>query len=121
VLVLIIAFSPDELATQPAPLEDWSLLALWGIAIAGLLIAWRREMAGAAITFVALCLREVAWVLLKGRWLVNFLLVWALLLPPAILFVLARRQDPPPPPQSDLQKTHLPGPGALEGVVQTDC
>jgi hypothetical protein len=33
--------------------------------------------------------RELIWVMLKGDWLVNFLIIWFFVVPPAILFLVA--------------------------------
>jgi len=85
--------TPDPSITEPVPFADWFLLSLWGIAIIGVLIAWRWEAVGAIITVGTMCLRELAWVILKGRWMVNFLIVWALVVPPVILFLIARRLE----------------------------
>lgn len=86
-------FTPDPYATEPVPFEDWFLLGLWGIAILGLLVAWKWETTGAMITIGTMFFREAAWVLLKGRWLPNFLIVWVFLVPPAILFLVAQRME----------------------------
>jgi hypothetical protein len=86
---LMVIFVPDPYATEPVPFTDWFLLSLWGVAILGLLLAWRWELAGGIITIATMFFRELAWVILKGPWLVNFLIVWALVVPPAILFIIA--------------------------------
>ncbi len=91
--VLLRIFTPDPYATEPVPFEDWFLLSLWGIAILGVLVAWRWETVGAIITVGTLLLRELVWVLLKGGWSVNFLLIWALLVPPVVLFQMAQRME----------------------------
>jgi hypothetical protein len=90
-LALMMAFSPDPYQVAPVPLEDWFLLSLWGAAVVGLLIAWRWELVGALLTLGLLLFRELAWVILKGPWLVNFLLVWLILATPAVLYLLAWR------------------------------
>jgi hypothetical protein len=59
------------------------------VAILGLLVAWRWELAGGIITIATMFIRELAWVILKGLWMVNFLIVWSFLVPPAILFLVA--------------------------------
>jgi len=88
---LLKIFTPDPYATgDPIPADDQFLLALWGVAILGLLIAWRWEMVGGMITIATMFIRELAWVLLKGPWLVNFLIVWAFIVPPALLFMIAQ-------------------------------
>lgn len=90
-LALVMAFSPDPNMTGPVPAEDWFLLSLWAAAVAGLLIAWRWELVGSLLTLGLLLFRELAWVILKGPWLVNFLLVWLVLATPAVLYLLAWR------------------------------
>lgn len=86
-------FTPDPYATEPVPFEDWFLLSLWGIAILGVLVAWKWETTGAIITIGTLFFREAAWLVIKGRWIPNFLIVWVLLVPPVILFLVARRME----------------------------
>ncbi|MFH2103623.1 MAG: hypothetical protein ABIJ39_09760 [Chloroflexota bacterium] len=65
------------------------ILHLWGVAILGLLVAWRWEFVGGIITIATMFIRELAWVILRGPWLVNFLIIWAFVVPPAILFLVA--------------------------------
>jgi hypothetical protein len=86
---LLMGLTPDPSITEPVPLEDWFLLGFWGVAILGLLVAWRWEIVGAAIAIATMLFREVAWVILKGGWVVSFLIVWAMIVPPAILFLVA--------------------------------
>jgi hypothetical protein len=90
-VVLLSVFVPDPHATEPVPAEDWFLLSLWGIAALGLLVAWRWELVGAILTIGTMCLRELAWVILKGGWWLNFLIAWAFIVPPAVLFLLSWR------------------------------
>ena len=87
--VLVRIFTPDPTITEPVPAEDWFLLSLWGISILGLMVAWKWEVVGSIITIGTMFLREIVWVLLKGDWEVNFLIVWAIVLPPAILYLVA--------------------------------
>lgn len=89
IVVLMFIFSPDEQATGPVPFEDWFLLSFWGVAVLGLLVAWRWELVGGIITIATMFLRELAWVILKGGWMVNFLMIWLFILPPAVLFIVA--------------------------------
>lgn len=89
VFALFMMITPDPYATEAVPAVDWFLLSLWGVAVLGLLIAWRWELAGATITIVTMFVRELAWVALKGRWLVAFLIVWAVVVPPAVLYLVA--------------------------------
>ncbi|MGA9532727.1 MAG: hypothetical protein WBR18_08445 [Anaerolineales bacterium] len=91
---LRMTFTPDPMITEPVPLQDYFLLSLWGLAIVGLLAAWRWERAGAWITLGVMFFREIAWVVLKGGWMVSFLIVWALMAPPAALYLLAASKEP---------------------------
>lgn len=93
VFVVMRIITPDPYATQPVPVEDWFLLGMWGAAVLGLLICWRWERLGGILTIAIMFLRELAWVALKGRWFVNFLIVWAFLVPPAILFLVSSHLD----------------------------
>jgi hypothetical protein len=90
ILALIIAFSPDEHATgEPLEFREIFMLSLWGIAILGLLLAWRWELVGATITIVTMVFREIAFIIFYREWTVNFLLIWVAVIPPAVLFLLA--------------------------------
>ena len=84
--VMIIFGDPS---TYPSLAVDWFLLGIWAAATAGLLIAWRWELAGGMFAIVMLFIREIAWVILKGDWVLGFLFIWGMILPPAILFLVA--------------------------------
>ena len=86
-----MAVTPDPTIVAPVPLEDWILLGFWGVAILALLIGWRWETLGAVAAIVTMLLRELAWVILKGPWIVNFLIVWAVILPPAVMYLVSDR------------------------------
>jgi hypothetical protein len=86
---LIITFRSDPFATEAAAITDAFLLSLYGVAILGLLIAWRWKLMGGIITIVTMFVRELAWIILKGQWVVSFLIIWLFLAPPAILFLVA--------------------------------
>jgi hypothetical protein len=88
-VALLIIFTPDPYATEPVPVADWFLLSLWGLAILGLLVAWWWELAGGILTVATLFIRELAWVMLKGDWMIDFLIAWLFIVPPAILFLVA--------------------------------
>lgn len=67
VFVLFMILTPDPYATEPVPTADWFLLSLWGVAILALLLAWKWELLGAVIAMATMFMRELAWVILKGR------------------------------------------------------
>ena len=77
---------------QVAPVDAF-LLSLTGLALAGLLLAWRWELAGWIFTLVMLFILEIAWVILKGNWMIGFLILWMMIATPAILFVAAWRME----------------------------
>lgn len=87
--VLLRILTPDPSVTEPVPMEDWFLLSFWFVAILALALAWRWEFRGAIIAIVMMSLRELAWVILKGRWMASFLIVWLWIVLPAILFLVA--------------------------------
>jgi len=89
VFTMMRIITPDPYATEPVPASDWFLLSLWGAAILGLLIAWRWELIGGIITIASMFLREILWVIIKGGWMVEFLIFWLFVVPPAILFIWA--------------------------------
>lgn len=89
IVALMVIFHRDPRATEPVPAVDWLIFSLWGVAILGLLVAWRWERMGALIAVAAMVIRELAWVALRGHWLVNFLIFWLFVLPPAILYLFA--------------------------------
>ena len=90
---MVMVFFPDSSITEPIPFEDWFLLSLWGIAIIGLLAAWRWEWVGGIIAIAVMFFREVMWIILKGGWMINFLIFWFLIIPPAVLFMIASRRS----------------------------
>lgn len=92
-VILLMVIAPDPYATETVPAADWLLLSLYGVAVLGLIIAWRWRLAGGIITIVTLFARELAWVIIKGNWHADFLIIWLFVLPPAILFLLARRVE----------------------------
>ena len=94
VFALIIIFSPDPHATgEPIPVRDYVLLGLLGASVVGLLVAWLRERLGALITIGTMLARELLYIIIEGKWYVNFLLLWAVFLPPAIMYLLAWRME----------------------------
>ncbi len=92
VFVLAMAFSPepDPYATgEPMNTSDMVLLVVWGVSLGGLLLGWLWERLGAWIAIAALLLRELLYILFRGEWFFNFLLIWLVFLPPAVMYLLA--------------------------------
>jgi hypothetical protein len=87
--VLLMFFGSHSGPSEAIPPVDMLLLSLTAVAILGLFIAWRWELVGGLFTIAMMFIREIAWVILKGQWLVAFLILWVLIVPPAILFLIA--------------------------------
>jgi hypothetical protein len=88
-IALLRILTPDPYATEPVPALDWFLLSLLGASILGLLIAWRWELIGGIVTIATMLLREIIWIILRGDWMISFLIFWLFIVPPAILFLAA--------------------------------
>ena len=76
--------------------EHWLssfFLVMWGIAVLGLVIGWRWELAGGLITIVTLVMRDTLYIIMGGTWVENILFVWVPLIPPAVLFLIAWRME----------------------------
>ena len=93
VFLLLIFFAPTDGSPVLFAPVDIFLLSLTGLALLGLFIAWRWELVGGIFTIAMLFIREIAWVILMGNWLVGFVILWILILPPAILFLIAWRME----------------------------
>jgi hypothetical protein len=92
-LALLIMLSPDPYAVNPIQPGEVFMLSLWGLAILGLLLAWRWEQLGALSTILIMPIRELVYILIYREWTVNFLLIWALVIPPAVMYLLAWYRD----------------------------
>jgi hypothetical protein len=89
----LLMLIPDSESAGPIAPVDIFLLSLTGLAMLGLLIAWRWERTGGIFTIGMLFIREIAWVILKGNWMLGFLVLWLFFLPPAIMFIIAWRLE----------------------------
>ena len=90
---MVVALSPDPYAVNPITAREIFMLSLWLVAILGLLLGWRFERLGALITVIIMPLREVLYFLFYREWTINFLLIWALVMPPAAMYLLAWSRD----------------------------
>ena len=93
VLALVVALSPDPHAVNPITAREGFMLSLWLIAILGLLLAWRFERLGALISIIIMPIREAIYILFYREWTINFLLIWALVIPPAVIYLIAWSRD----------------------------
>ena len=95
IFALVITFSPpDPHATgEPLSISTYVLLGLWGASVVGLLIAWLWERLGALIAIGTMVARDLLFLIVEGRWYVNFLLIWLVFLPPAVMYWLAWRME----------------------------
>jgi len=83
--ILLLIYGSD--ATQT--IKDWPLFALWGMAVFGLLIAWKWGLIGSIIALFFVAMHDLIYLIIKGAWLPAFMILWALIIPPAILFLIA--------------------------------
>jgi hypothetical protein len=65
------------------------LLALWGVAIISLLVAWKFELIGGITAIAFVILHDLVYLLVKGTWLNGFMILWALIIPPAVIFIIS--------------------------------
>jgi hypothetical protein len=82
---LILAFGGGDNQV----LKDWPLLALWGVAIISLLVAWKFELIGGITAIAFVILHDLVYLLVKGTWLQGFMILWALIIPPAVIFIIS--------------------------------
>jgi len=90
VVALLIIVVPDPNVVQPVPLTDWIELSFYGVAILGLLLAWRWEGLGGAIAIAGVAGHDVAFRIIRGYWflaLVPSALLEFLFVLPGILFL----------------------------------
>jgi len=81
---LILAFGGGDNQV----LKDWPLLALWGVAIISLLVAWKYELIGGITAIAFVILHDLVYLLVKGTWLKGFMILWAFIIPPAVIFII---------------------------------
>lgn len=94
VIALLLTFTPDEHATgEPLAFREIFMLSLWGLAILGLLLAWLWERFGGLFTIIIMFVREITYYLLYHEWIINFLLIWLAVIPPAVFFIWASAVD----------------------------
>lgn len=90
---LMVALTPDPYQVRPITTMEIFILSFWGVAILGLVLAWRWERFGALLTIFTMFFREIVYFLLHRGWVINFLIVWALVIPPAVLYLQAWHLD----------------------------
>jgi len=74
---------------QTRDFKDWPILALWGVAIIGLVVAWKWNLVGGIIAIAFTALHDIlAWIV-NGSWQPGYMVMWAFIIPPAILFIIA--------------------------------
>lgn len=93
ILALLVVFTPDPYQVRPITAMEVIMLSFWGVAILGLILAWKWERFGAVLTLISMPVREVVYFLLHRGWTINFLLIWALVIPPALMFLFAWYKD----------------------------
>lgn len=87
VLALLIIVAPDPNVVKPVPLTDWIELGFYGVAILGLLIAWRWEGLGGAIAIAGVVGNNVAFGIIRGYWFPGLAIPAFLFVVPGTLFL----------------------------------
>lgn len=89
IFALVRVFTPDPYAIRPITAFEVFLLSFWGVAIIWLILGWKWERLGAYGAIITMILRELVYTITTGEWIINFLIIWVLIIPPAILYLLA--------------------------------
>ena len=93
-LFFMIAFGPDAIQGGPVPVQDWILLATFpGMAILGLLAAWKWEVAGGLIGIAGYVLSLLEYRVFRGSWFPwdRAFMLFLVSVVPAVLFVVHSR------------------------------
>lgn len=88
VFVLLIVVTPDPYLVKPIPLTDWIELGFYGVTTLGLLLAWRWEVIGGAITIAGVLGHEVVFRIIRGYWFPGLVTPTLLFMLPGILFLM---------------------------------
>jgi hypothetical protein len=88
IITVLIIIAPDPNVVQPVPLTEWIELSLFGLAILGLLIAWRWEGLGGILALTGILAQAVAFRMFRGVWFVQTIPI-ILLGAPAVFFLVA--------------------------------
>jgi len=94
ILALIAVLNPNPGVTgEEVPWLSSFFLIMYAIAVLGLVIGWRWELAGGLLTIITLVMRDTLYLIMLGNWVENLIFVWIPLIPPAVLFLLAWRME----------------------------
>lgn len=98
--VVLMALTPDPNIVDPVPVTDWIELGFYGLALMGLLLAWRWEALGGAVALIGIIGQDVAFRLFRGEWFHempgSYFLMLAFVLPAALFLIcwFASRRAP---------------------------
>lgn len=88
---VLVALGPDGVAaSQPVPLIERMLFALYPIAALGLILAWRWELLGGALAVVCMLVEIIGFQLVKGGYpdLFGYAVPLVLFALPGVLFLV---------------------------------
>ena len=85
IVAILMAVAPDPYLVRPVPMSDWIELGFYWLAILGLLVAWRWELAGAGIALAGIVGHTLAFRVANGTWFVQTLPIIALGAPAVVL------------------------------------
>ncbi|MBE3038651.1 MAG: hypothetical protein IMZ62_07555 [Chloroflexi bacterium] len=67
-LVVMVTITPDPYAVKPIPLGDMVELGFYGLALLGLILAWRWEILGGVIVLIGVLGNNNAFGFFRGYW-----------------------------------------------------
>lgn len=91
VVALLIMVAPDPYVVEPVPLGDRIQLGFYGLAILGLLSAWRWEGLGGAVAIAGVVGSSAAFAIFRGYWFPGLLIPAFLIALPGALFLVCWR------------------------------
>lgn len=110
---VLVIFIPDPSLVGPVPVSEQVELGLYGVALLGLLLAWRWEALGALIALAGVLGQDIAFRLFRGYWFHSMgasLVLMLAFIVPAVLFLLCWYLSREPAEMDDLTaQTPLPG------------
>lgn len=74
---------------QTQDFTDWPILGLWGVAIIGLIVAWKWNLVGGIIAIAFTALHDILALIFTGNWVPSYMVTWAFIIPPAVMFIIA--------------------------------
>lgn len=91
IVAVVIAITPDPNIVGPVPLIEWIEVGLLGVAVVGLMLAWRWEAAGASLALLSIAAQDIIFRLHRGIWfhsMGNTAVLMLIFIIPAVLYLV---------------------------------